>query len=128
MDTHLVTQDIRLKQWAVIIQDRLDSGLTIDAYCEKNGLSRNAYFYWLRKMREKAIAASAATSTGKAFIEIGASNDDPSEISNVQMQEAKGQCFYPQLTIQKNEITVGVNASTPKSLLEMVMEVVSNAQ
>lgn len=42
-----------MQQWTAIIEDRLAFGLKIDEYCEKNQLSRNSYFYWLRKIREE---------------------------------------------------------------------------
>lgn len=56
MKTSKQVSEIRLNQWADIIQDRLSSGKTINAYCEEHQLSRNAYLYWLRKLRERAIS------------------------------------------------------------------------
>lgn len=34
--------------------DYWNSGLKVNEWCEQNGVSRNAYYYWLRKIREKA--------------------------------------------------------------------------
>ena len=63
MDTKLATTQIRIQQWAAVIHDRQESGLKVDEYCEQHGLSRNAYYYWLRKVKEAAL-----TQTG--FVEI----------------------------------------------------------
>ena len=46
---------MRAGQWADIIRDYKESGLKVDDYCTWNGLSRNAYFCWLLKVKEAAI-------------------------------------------------------------------------
>lgn len=46
-----------MSQWAKIIQNRIDSGLSIKGFCQANGISKHAYFYWQKKLREKACTA-----------------------------------------------------------------------
>lgn len=46
----------RIQQWASVIHDRQESGLKVDDYCEQHGLSRDAYYYWIRKVKEAAMA------------------------------------------------------------------------
>lgn len=53
-------RQLSMQQWSAIIEDRIVSGLKVDEYCEKNGISRNSYFYWLRKIREEMAVSSAA--------------------------------------------------------------------
>jgi len=55
MDTRLATNQIRLSEWTRIIKDRCQSGLKVDEYCEQHHLSRHAYYYWLRKVKEAAL-------------------------------------------------------------------------
>ena len=59
MNTKLATSRMRTRQWADIIKDCKESGLNVDDYCAQHGLSRNAYFYWLRKVKEAALTQSA---------------------------------------------------------------------
>ena len=47
----------RQEQWEKLINDCQSSGLLVDEWCEKNQVSRSAYYYWLRKIREKACEA-----------------------------------------------------------------------
>ena len=54
MDTQKVAAEYRMSQWAQIIQARADSGQSIKDFCQTEGISRNAYFYWLKKLRESA--------------------------------------------------------------------------
>ena len=55
MNTKLATRQIRLNEWAAIIKDCKASGQKVDIYCEQHGLSRDAYYYWLRKVKEAAL-------------------------------------------------------------------------
>ena len=55
MNTKLATSRMRTGQWDNIIKDFKQSVLKVVAYCAQHGLSRNAYFYWLRKVK-KAVS------------------------------------------------------------------------
>ena len=112
MDTRIATTQIRMQNWVEIIQDRNASGLTIDDYCKAHELSRNAYFYWLRKIRDAALE-----SKGVSFTEV--------PLSDLQTEMAAPD-FQPKLTVQIGNAVVRVNESTPKRLLTMVCEVLSH--
>jgi len=60
MDTKEVTMEVRLAQWAQVMQDRVASGQSIAAYCAQRGIGRHSYFYWQRKLREAAVQQMAA--------------------------------------------------------------------
>jgi hypothetical protein len=44
----------RIEQWSVAIRDRANSGQTVTAWCEENGVSQRVYYYRLRQVREYA--------------------------------------------------------------------------
>lgn len=50
-----VKTSLSIQEWSRIIKDRNSTKLTIDEYCEQHGLSRNSYYYWLRKIRDKLL-------------------------------------------------------------------------
>lgn len=52
MDTRDVAAEYRMAQWSQTIQARVQSGQSIKEFCASAGISRNAYFYWQRKLRE----------------------------------------------------------------------------
>jgi len=54
MNTREISAEYRLAHWAHVVQDRNDSGLSIKKYCESAGFHENAYYYWLKKLREAA--------------------------------------------------------------------------
>ena len=55
MNIKLVTRQIWSHEWAAIIKDCKASGQKVDIYCKQHGLSRDAYYYWLRKVKEAAL-------------------------------------------------------------------------
>ena len=108
MNTKLATSRMRTGQWADIIKDCKESGLKVDDYCAQHGLSRNAYFYWLRKVKEAALSQSG-------FVE-------------VRQQVEVSSCYpSPKLTASVNEIVLGIDENTPMDLLTNVIKVLKNA-
>ena len=102
------TSRIRTGQWADIIKDCKRSGLKVDDYCAQHGLSRNAYFYWLRKVKETALTQSG-------FVE-------------VRQQVELSSCYpSPKLTASVNEVVLGIDENTPMDLLANVIKVLKNA-
>lgn len=46
---------IQMENWAVLIQQRIDSGLTVKEWCAQNHVSESAYYYRLRQIRRKTL-------------------------------------------------------------------------
>jgi len=78
INTREIAEEYRLSHWAQIMQERVQSGRSIKAFCEQIGICGNTYFYWQRRVRAAAcehIASTkeAAKSTGlipKGFTEV----------------------------------------------------------
>lgn len=116
MDTRIATNSIRLQQWREIIRQRGESGLSVKDFCLQNNLSKNAYYYWLKKLREAAIVEHPAT-----FAElIPAQEPFASDIGNNR--------FMPQMTLTVNKVELGVNQDTPTDLIKNILEVVNSAK
>ena len=112
MDTRLATRQVRLTQWAAIIKDRNESGLSIREYCERNEIKRDAYFYWLRKLRESAIASS-----GSQFVELS----PPAESVSVSDPQTG-------VIVDINGARIHVENAACRDTLSKVLEVLGNAQ
>ena len=96
--------------------------MTVDAYCKQNGLSRHAYFYWLRIIREEALEQSAAS----GFVELNLPTDAGSETSVVPTILAEKAESSP-LILSINGITIQVTESTSSALLARTIGVIKNA-
>ena len=67
MSTRSVASEYRLTQWAGIMNERRESGLSVKAFCASAGIHENTYFYWQRKLRE----TMCGDLTGTALIPSG---------------------------------------------------------
>ena len=116
MDTRLATANIRLKQWTAVFKAKAESGLTVDEYCDQNGISRNAYYYWLRKAKATVLEHTPTT-----FVELEApkAGNPPSSVGAAVS-------FMPQITIEKKGFVIGVGTGISKELLTLVLEAVSH--
>ena len=106
-----VTKNIRLQQWSGIIQDCKASGQRVDDYCAEHDISRNAYYYWLRKVMEAALEQTAGV-----FAEV-----NPSFATPLPYSEASP------VSICLGDAVIHVNEGTSSHLLKMAIEAVRNA-
>lgn len=123
-NTQLATKKIRLEQWARIIQDRNSSGMTIDQYCDARGLSRNAYYYWLRKLKHAALEVVNSESKDVEFVELKA----PSVRQASDTQQTGAKAFHTEAMITCGAFSISVNSATSKELLRNLVEVVSRVE
>jgi putative transposase len=110
MDTKKVTTEYRMSQWAQVIQARADSGQSIKDFCQTEGISRNAYFYWQKRLRE-----SACTELAK--------KEEPGSVSPggwVQLASGPMQQMTKSLAIEINGCHITVTAETDHGLLAKV--------
>ena len=118
MNTRLAATNIRIQQWTAVFKAKAESGLTVDEYCKQNGISRNAYYYWLRRARNAALEHTQTT-----FVELNVPTD---EVVPQAPSMAMVHSFMPQLTIEKNGFVISLNSHTPKELLILVLEAASH--
>ncbi|KPU45379.1 hypothetical protein OXPF_10740 [Oxobacter pfennigii] len=56
-----LTDKYRIEQWAIIIRERINSGKQVNEWCAENNISRDSYYYWLRKVKLAAAREKALT-------------------------------------------------------------------
>ena len=98
---------MRLQEWGKIIQDRIESGLTIEKYCKEHNISRDSYMYWLRQLRTAEIVRQDCLFTELVV-------PDTQIVTNTRSPIT--------ITVGKGTITV-----QDKESLRMVMEILLNA-
>lgn len=117
MNTKLATRQIRLNEWATIIKECKASGQKVDIYCEQHGLSRDAYYYWLRKVKEAALKQAG-------FIELPTLTQKQTPGKTTE----KGTfAFETQMIIKINEIEFCVNENSSSELVSRMLEIVRHA-
>lgn len=56
-DVLAVRDEYRAQNWAMVIQECKESGLTNRQFCRQRGISEKSYYYWLRKLRGQMAEA-----------------------------------------------------------------------
>ena len=110
------TRQFRIQQWTKIIHDRAESGMTIKDYCNQNNLSRDAYFYWAKVIKEEALKNLPA----QQFVEVPAVQDLP-QVSQT------APAYTTELKLQIKDVSITVTDSTSPALLSRTLEVIRNA-
>ncbi|MCG8687537.1 MAG: transposase [Desulfobacterales bacterium] len=110
MDTQKVAANYRLSQWMQIIQRRLDSGQKVKDFCQAEGISKNAYFYWQRKLRNAACTELVKTEESMNITPGGW----------MKLTQKQAQYEKEVLGIEINGCHVTVNAETDLELLRKV--------
>ena len=113
-NTKLATKTLRTQHWAEIIHDCKNSGLTVLQYCQEHGLSKNAYFYWLKRVK-----AAALESAGIDFVELPVPNDE----KNKQSTD-----FDTEAIVTVGKVDIRINSHTSKALLAQILEVASDVK
>lgn len=54
-ESRKLTNKYRLEQWTAIIQERINSGKRVDVWCKENNITRDSYYYWLRKVKLSVV-------------------------------------------------------------------------
>ena len=112
MDTRLATRQYRLNKWADIIHDRCESGMNVSKYCELNDISKNSYYYWLKKLNENVLETSGVT-----FAEITPYSTDTCDDSKTK-----------DISVSIGGAVINIPEGTSKELLSMVVEVLNDAE
>lgn len=122
MATRTETRQIRLAQWGKIFEEKAASGLTAKEFCAINNISRDAYYYWQNLARQEALSKAGQP----ALVEL----KPPAVVADVEMTTAGSgtEAFKPQITVTINNASINVDSNTPKELLAMVLEVLSDVK
>ena len=111
MNTKLATTQIRMTEWAAIIKDCKSSGMKVDDYCQQHDISRDTYYYWLRKVKTAALQQAG-------FVELPIPETKPVPTTD----------FSTQMVIKTAGKEIRINNDTPTELITRVLEVIRHAQ
>ena len=66
MNLSEATQSYRQEDRMRLIQEQRQSGLTVKVWCERNNISENSYYYWLREIKKSALSIRKDTKQTEA--------------------------------------------------------------
>ena len=57
-----VKKKVRLQEWERQIEEQKTSGLSVQEWCEQNGIAAKTYYYHLRKVKEEMLKSGKSES------------------------------------------------------------------
>ncbi len=118
------THQVRLQQWAEIIQAQLGSGQSKRDWCRENNVPEKQFFYWQRRVRKEIYEAQS-----EAIVPIGSGNGPRlvevpiSTVSRNTISEG----FHPDAVIAVGNITVGIREGISEALLMSIGKMIHHA-
>lgn len=118
MNTQLSIKSQQLQNWALIIKDCKESGLKVIDYCEQHSITKYAYYYWFKKVKESIYSSTD-------FVEITPPVPVPTLEQSMQTSPAPADGF---IEIKASGLTFSVPLSVSKETLSMIAEVAAHAE
>ena len=105
----------REEQRKQLIPECRNSGMTVSDWCEKNNLSVNAYYYWLRKIRKSILSESLPITRKESA--------DPVVFAPLEIEEKATQ-GNDSVIIRIEEISIEIKeTSSPKALFTALLAI-----
>ena len=106
--------EVRMASWKAMVQERNASGLSIEEWRAANNVSESQYYYRLRQLRNRALAAAGQTSTEHTggFMRVPFCPTDPS--SGVALR------------IRRADTVIEVSGDAPDNILAFLKAVMTD--
>ena len=112
----LVKNQYHLEQWTKLIQECQSSGMKVDDWCTANDVSHHAYYYWLHKIRAKALGNAPVPAVSQE----PASIEPPVKFRKLEVQTLVSG-MQAAIVIRLPQASVEVSAGTDQQTVEAVL-------
>ena len=112
----IAKSELRFQQWTKLVAECQSSQMTVKAWCELNNINIKTYYYWLHKIRAKALgnAPVPAVSQEPAAIE------PPVKFRKLEVQTPVSG-MQAAVVIRLPQASVEVSAGTDQQTVEAVL-------
>ena len=113
-------QDIRLKQWCELIEAANSSGLPRQQWLQENGISKDAFYYWQRKVRRYYAEQSG-------LVPAAAGTEKVSLVEVPLARPATGMGVTAAAVIRIGSMSVEISANASAEFMENLGRMIHNA-
>lgn len=122
--TRKATEKIRLQHWAEVISQCQSSGISAKEWIAQNHISRDAYYYWLRKVK---LSALDQNSSDKGIVEITAPIEVPETAITNETINSEIAAQTPEIILHKGDFTIEIMSTASSHLLQTLLKELRNA-
>ena len=123
-DTMTEKHRYQLERWKLLINERVNSGCKVKDWCDSNGLSKDAYYYWLREIRraniETALENLPTQVQQTSFVEIS----KPEEQQPIEL----GALSAPAAVIRNGTLQIDILQNASGNIIRELVKAVSDVQ
>lgn len=105
------------EQWAALIKERMDSGMTIKEWCQERDIKESQYYYWLKTLRKEETRDCGLEQPVSPFVELP-------DIYRKRQAPIQGNTAA---IIRKGDILIEVTESASAGFITEVMEALAYA-
>jgi hypothetical protein len=115
-----ITHEMRLMQWTPVIRDCRGSGMTVRSWCIENNINIKQFYYWQRRIREKAYEAleRPEAEAQSKFVQL------PVPADSYKCKSS----FNTDMVIHIGGTVLEISNTASEELLSNVLKVISNAK
>lgn len=115
-----ITHEMRLIQWAPIIQNCHSSGMTIRSWCRENSVNVNQFHYWQRRIRGEVYESLKITEPQKQpkFVQL------PVQVDSLRNTTT----FKADMVIHIGNNVLELSNSVSEELMSNVLKVMSDVK
>ena len=115
-----ITHEIRLKQWASVIRECHNSGMTVSSWCRENNVHEKQFYYWQRRVRVETYRTLEKTESEKQtnFVQLPVAIDSSKNSTS----------FMPDMVVHIGNNVLELSNTVSEELLSKVLKVMSNVK
>lgn len=115
-----VKREVQLAEWQRQIQERQERGMTVDEWCESEGIGKGAYYHRLRKVREYMCKSMGLVESGEKKKEVS----QPTAVVSIRTPQSKEKAA---IEMQLGELQIRFNESPDTEQLKAVLGALMSA-
>lgn len=109
-----------MSQWAEVLREQKRSGLSIKRFCESQGINRQSYFYWQKKLRAAACEEMSRQEAQRSAIPEGWTLCKAE--TAISTLSTEGKSVAPdQLTVEVKGVQITVGSEYPTEKLAQLL-------
>ena len=109
-------QESKIKHWAEIIRQADGSGMRKSKWLKENNISKDAYYYWHKKVNEYYGNGSSPEKENSIFIEVPVAADN-----------IRGASPEPAAVIRIGAVTIEISPAATAEFIENIGRMISHA-
>ena len=125
-------QDFQNKRWQCLIKEYQESGMKLNNWCASNEVTKDQYYYWLSKVRQKYHGVAVKQfQTSNTSSNVGITSEDRIgsfvEINPELVNETFRQASLPVAVVQKDNIRIEIMSNASASFIKQLLTAVQYA-